>query len=284
MSWHMPWKKQRPEALAAVAQRPDVSLLSDKGCKRPTNEDSGRVVDANNGANSSRGLLVVVADGMGGHEAGEIASQLATDTVATVYPIAGGTPGQALAEAFRQAHETIFHRASHNHALKGMGSTCTAVAIVGNQAWAAHVGDSRLYLLRGQDIYQLSEDHSAIMEMVRQGLISEEEAAHHEDRNVLLRAMGTQPILDLVSWPEPMDVKPQDIFLLCSDGLYNLVSDSEINAVVRNASPEGACRKLVEMANDRGGHDNITVAIIAMPSGTQSPQHLKDTREAGVHP
>ena len=283
MSWLTPWKKRETPARTPVSvPQLDVSLLSDKGCKRPTNEDSGRVIRAKNGAASSRGLLVVVADGMGGHEAGEVASQLATETIAKVYPTAEGTPGQALEEAFRQAHQSIFRKATANHALKGMGSTCTALAIVGTQAWAAHVVDSRLYLLRGQEIYQLSEDHSAIMEMVRQGLISEEEAAHHEDRNVLIRAMGTQPILDMVTWPEPMDVKPDDAFLLCSDGLYNLVSDSEMTAVVRNARAEEACRKLVQMAKDRGGYDNITVAVVAIPSQSESPDRLKETRQIKV--
>jgi len=202
MAW---FSRSRKASLAhgGVPQNPEVSLLTDKGCKRPINEDSGTIIYANNGAETTRGLLVVVADGMGGHEAGEVASQLATETIANVYPAAEGTPGQALEEAFRQAHQSIFRHAQENQKLKGMGSTCTALAIVGKEAWAAHVGDSRLYLLRGQEIYQLSKDHSAIMEMVRQGLLTEEQAEHHEDRNVLLHAMGSQTMLDMVSWPEP---------------------------------------------------------------------------------
>jgi protein phosphatase len=279
MTWFSRWRKTKP---LPVAQKPEVSILSDKGCQRPTNEDSGAVVDVGGHAGPGRGLLIVVADGMGGHEAGEVAAQMATDTVAAIYPVANGTPGDALEEAFRQAHQNIFKRGTENQKFRGMGSTCTALAIVGQEAWAAHVGDSRLYLLRGDSIYQLSEDHSAVMEMMRQGLLTAEEAEHHEHGNLLLRAMGTQPILDMVSWPEPMDVKPEDAFLLCSDGLYHLVSDSEMIAVVRNAPTADACRKLVQMAKERGGHDNITVAIVTIPSLSTKPSQLKATRQLEV--
>jgi serine/threonine protein phosphatase PrpC len=279
LSWLSKWRKKEVALLAKKTplQEPEVALLSDAGCHRPSNQDSGKIVHATNGTAKTSGLLVVVADGMGGHMAGEVASQTAVNTVAVVYQRAQGTPGEALDEAFREAHKSIRKLAAENQAMMGMGTTCTALAIVGNEAWAAHVGDSRLYLVRGDDIYQLTEDHTAIMELVRQGLLTFEEGEHHEERNLLVRAMGTKPELSIMRWPEPMDVRPKDAFLVCSDGLHNLVNDSEMMAVVKAAPPKEACRKLIQMAKQRGGYDNITVAVVAIPPISGQPEALKET-------
>ena len=169
--------------------------------------------------------------------------------------------------------------ASANAAMAGMGTTCTGLAIVGWKAWAAHVGDSRLYLIRGHGIYQLSEDHTQCMELVRKGLISLQEARRHEDRNVLMHAMGTRQELVFMNWPAPMTVKTGDSFVLCSDGLHDLVSSAEIREVVLSASPQPACERLVKAARDRGGYDNITVAIAAIPVANGNESGLKATRE-----
>ncbi len=284
MSWLSKWRKK--DVTGAVAVSPlaerDVALLSDVGCHRPINQDSGEIVEAANGGAEAGGLLVIVADGMGGHKAGEVASQTAVKTIVEVYRRTKGTPGEALDEAFHVAHKIILKLATEHQDMAGMGTTCTALAIVGNEAWAAHVGDSRLYLVRGNDIYQLSEDHTVIRDLVRQGLLSPEEAEHHEDRNVLLCAMGTKPELIMMRWPEPMDVRPGDVFLLCSDGLHDLVKDAEMMAVVKGSSSKDACRKLIQMAKDRGGYDNITVAIVAIYSTKGQPEVLKDTRQVEV--
>jgi protein phosphatase len=284
LSW---LSKLRKKETAAPANPPalqgrEVALLSDVGCHRQINQDSGQIVYAANGASESGGLLVIVADGMGGHKAGEVASQTAVLTVSDVYQHTKGTPGEALDEAFKEAHKIIFKLANGNKDMAGMGTTCTALAIVGNEAWAAHVGDSRLYLVRGSGIYQLSEDHTVIADMVRQGMLTPEDAEKHEDRNVLLRAMGTKPDFSMMRWPEPMDVRPGDAFLLCSDGLHDLVKDSEMMAVVKDASSKDACRKLVQMAKERGGYDNITVAVVAIYSNNGHPLELKDTRQVEV--
>jgi PPM family protein phosphatase len=260
----------------------DAALLSDQGCHRTNNQDSGKITHPSNGASSNSALLVVVADGMGGHKAGEVASQTAVKVITEVYERAKGSPGEALEDAFQTANRTILQLASKNQDMAGMGTTCTALAIVGNEAWAAHVGDSRLYLVRGEGIYQLSEDHTAIQEMVRQGLLSAEAAETHEDRNVLLRAMGTKPDLTIMRWPEPMDVRQGDAFLLCSDGLHDLVNESEMLAVVKGASSEEACRKLIVMAKERGGYDNITVAVVAFNSKPAAPDFMKETRRIEV--
>lgn len=286
MSWFS--KSRKKEGAAPAVQAPlenlEAVLLSDTGCQRTNNQDSGKIVHPTNGSSSSGGLLVIVADGMGGHQAGEVASQTAVSTVADVFQRVKGTPGEALEEAFLEANRNILQLATKNEAMTGMGTTCTALAIIGNEAWAAHVGDSRLYLVRGAEIYQLSEDHTVIQEMVRKGLLTAEAAEHHEDRNVLLRAMGTKPELSIMRWPEPMDVRKGDAFLLCSDGLHDLVNDSEMMAVVKDARPADACRKLILMARERGGYDNITVAVVAVNSADGQSSSMMETRQVEVTP
>lgn len=284
MSWFSKWR-QKTEAAPAIhlpLEPFEAALLTDTGCHRTNNQDSGKVVHPTNGSAASGGLLAIVADGMGGHQAGEVASQTAVTTVVDVFQRAKGTPGEALEAAFLEANRNILQLATNNLDMTGMGTTCTALAIVGNEAWAAHVGDSRLYMVRGHAIYQLSEDHTLIQDLVRQGLLTSEAAEHHEDRNVLLRAMGTKPELSIMRWPEPMDVRKGDSFLLCSDGLHDLVNDSEMMAVVKNASPADACRKLVLMAKERGGYDNITVAVVAIHSADGQPPSLRETRQVEV--
>lgn len=282
MSWFSKWRRSLAPATAADAPEPVASLLSDPGCHRSENEDSARIVRAGTARHGDRGLLVVVADGMGGHEAGEVASQAAVEVIEKEYREARGTPGEALEKAFHTAHDQIFRMAAANRAMSGMGTTCTALAIVGGRAWAAHVGDSRLYLVRGGNIYQLSEDHTQCMEMVRKGLLSEAQARQHDDRNVLVRAMGTRHELAAMTFPEPMAVKPGDAFVLCSDGLHDLVNNSEIREVVHSSDPPDACRKLVKMARERGGYDNITIAVAAIPPLGGSVGGVQPTRDYEV--
>ncbi len=272
------WREDEPPA-SGFAYEPRASLVSDTGCIRTQNEDSARIVCVGSGAHGDRGLLVVVADGMGGHEAGEVASQAAVEVIEQAYREASGTPGEALAAAFQKAHEQILRLSSRNAAMSGMGTTCTALAIVGGRAWAAHVGDSRLYLVRDGAIYQVSEDQTQCMEMVRHGLMSLEEAEHHEDRNVLAHAMGTRPELAVLTWPKPMPVRAGDRFVLCSDGLHDLVSSEEILQVVHDADTAESCDKLVRMARQRGGYDNITVAVAVIPDGAPTPAAANATRE-----
>ncbi|MBI4874133.1 MAG: serine/threonine-protein phosphatase [Acidobacteria bacterium] len=279
------WSKTKTQDAPAEGALPAASLLSDAGCHRELNEDSGSIVRAGNGRHGDRGLLAVVADGMGGHEAGEVASRTAVETISRAYPLEKGTPGEALAASFHKAHREIRRMAQADPKMKGMGTTCTSLAITGDRAWAAHVGDSRLYLVRDGGVYQLSEDHTQCMAMVRQGLLSIEEARKHEDRNLLQHAMGTRKELVLMSWPEPMAVKPGDAFVLCSDGLHDLVADTEIRDAVRGSIPEEACRKLVRMARERGGYDDITVAVVFIPGGRvpAGAGTLQETRQYEVH-
>lgn len=261
----------------------DASVQTDVGCVREINEDSGRMVRPSDPALlAAKGTLVVVADGMGGHSAGEVASQMAADVVSRVYYETRAEPGAALRRAVEEANRQINEAAAIDSAKHGMGTTCTALALCGGRAYAAHVGDSRLYMLRDQQLYQLSEDHSAVNEMVKLGLITREQARTHEDKNVILRALGTTPEVE-VSVLEPFAVREGDRYLLCSDGLHDLVVEHEIASVLTETEDiHAAGERLIEMAKERGGHDNITVGIIAiMPEGTAAAEagNLRATRE-----
>ena len=169
-----------------------------------------------------------------------------------------------MVDAVREANSAIHSAAKQNGGLKGMGTTCTALALQNHSAVHAQVGDSRLYLIRDGGAYQLSEDHSMVMQMVKDGVISLEEARSHPDRNVIVRALGRQGKVDIESWEKPFPVKPGDRFVLCSDGLYDVVEDEEIAETVASASSTKACDQLVTMANDRGGPDNISVCVLVV--------------------
>ena len=129
-------------------------------------------------------------------------------------------------------------------------------------AYCAHVGDSRLYLVRGNAIYLMTEDHSVVMQMRRQGLISEEQVRNHADKHVLLRALGTRPRVEVSTWNQPFPIKPDDRFILCTDGLSDLVYEEEMQAVACTEEPATACEQLIALAKTRGGHDNITVGVL----------------------
>jgi protein phosphatase len=264
--------------------RVEIGTLSDVGCVREVNEDSIRVIrptDPNELA--TRGILVVVADGMGGHNAGEIASRLAVEVVVQRFADETKEPGKALARAIEQANRVIIDAASRDARYTGMGTTCTALLLRGGLAYCAHVGDSRLYLVRGNDIFLMTEDHSAVMDLVRQGTITADEARHHPDKNVIVRALGGRADVEVAAWEKPLSVRPGDTFLMCSDGLYDLVEDNELYDALRGALPQLACERLVELARQRGGPDNITVGIITMTdTAAPSGNALKATRASEV--
>ncbi len=286
----MLWTRKDKQKSGEIAAKPDASeigepvacMLSDPGCCRQSNEDNARIVHVHGGSKAEHSLLAIVADGMGGYRAGEVASRIAVETVEREYSILQGNPGEALEKAFHKAHLAIRKQAKQNPALAGMGTTCTAIVIEGLQLWAVHVGDSRLYLVREGEIYQLSEDHTQCMEMVRKGLLTLDEARHHTDRNVLTHAMGTREDLTLMAWPESMMVKPRDVFLLCSDGLHDLVSDAEMKRMVWDMEPATACRNLIQKARDRGGYDNITLVVVVISATNGGQTVLKDTAQYEV--
>ncbi len=247
----------------------EVAAKTDVGCVRQNNED-------NFGYDTRHGIFVV-CDGMGGMAAGEVASKLAVDTVLTYfrqatngnYPIAETAPAgvseraRALASAIRRANEAVHTAAEAHPAQAGMGSTIVAALVKGEFVSIAHVGDSRIYLIREGAIQQLTDDHSLVMEQVRRGLITLAEARASDMQNIIIRALGSDKAVE----PDLDDqmAKPGDVLLLCSDGLTRHLPDESLLELITNApSLDEACEALVHAAKDAGGDDNITCLLIRM--------------------
>lgn len=229
--------------------------------------DRGRVRPANEDAFAIAPPIYVVADGMGGHRGGEVAARLAVTTITLRESELAAADGDALAAALREANRIILDAAGEDDALRGMATTCTAALVRGRVARIAHVGDSRGYLFRDGRLAQLTEDHSVVAQLVREGYLSPEEAAHHPRRNVILRALGHLPDLEVDSVEVVLDAG--DRILLCSDGLTNELDDGAIEAVLAvDADPQAAADRLVGLANSAGGADNVTVVVIDVRSLT----------------
>lgn len=246
--------------------RPGIELanLTDTGCEREVNEDYYCYAEPDDdGLFHRKGRLVIVADGMGGHVGGQVASTIAVETVRDTYlNDPSDNPGDALFNGFQEAQTAILEYSREHPELAGMGTTCTAGVIHEGALWYGHVGDSRLYLIRDAEIKQLTEDHSYVARLVREGAISREEAAVHPERNVLTSALGMDTAV-AIDFPEnPLRLDPGDILLFCSDGLHGLVSNQEMLQVAIGNEPRAACQELIRLAKDRGGFDNITVQIL----------------------
>lgn len=209
--------------------------------------------------------LFVVADGMGGHEGGEEASRLAVETLRRSL---AAEPGRAidarLRRGFAEANAAIYTRGHANGTSNGrtMGTTCTALVLTGGRAHLAHVGDSRAYRIHHGRIARLTHDHTVAEDLAREGVLTPEEARRHPRRHTLSRALGTQREVE-VDVAEAWALAPGETYLLCSDGLAP-VADDEIRAVVEALPPQQACERLVTMANDRGGPDNVSVLVAAI--------------------
>jgi protein phosphatase len=260
-----------------------ASIQTDAGCIRKANEDSGRYVRPNDDETQSRkGTLTIVADGMGGHSSGEVASQMAVELISrNYYSDQERDATKALRKAVESANTEIFITSMVNRKFFGMGTTIIALVLLNDRAFAAHVGDSRLYRLRERKLELLTVDHSQVMEMVKQGIITLEEARNHDDKNVILRAVGTQPVVE-VEMSDVFAVKPNDQFLLCSDGLCDMLEDEEIRRIWLDAKDvAAACEQMIEEAKRRGGNDNITVGIVRVTPESESSakKPVRITRE-----
>ncbi len=217
------------------------------------------------GALGPRGLLMGVCDGMGGAAAGEVASQIAVDTVfgnlTAVTPPVGADPmGRQLVEAIELAGNRIFGEAKSDRSRKGMGTTATIATVLDGKILLGQVGDSRAYMLRGDRLVQLTRDQSLVNQLIEAGQLTEEEAENFEHANIILQALGTQDSVqvDLTF----ADLRRGDKIVMCSDGLSGMVRNDDIRTILRTTtSPEAACDKLIEMANQAGGHDNVTVVV-----------------------
>ena len=235
--------------------RPRIGAKSDVGRVRDGNEDSYLVQEP----------LFVVADGMGGHVAGDVASRLAVKTIGESLPDGSAQPEQ-LAAAVKAANSEIWKKAHSDPELQGMGTTCTLLFVAEDEAHVAHVGDSRAYLLRDGELQQITEDHTLVGRMVREGRLRPEEAEHHPQRSIITRALGVDDSVevDLSSF----SVRRGDRVLLCSDGLTSMVDGTTIRDVLaRHDDPQATVEQLIDLANKAGGDDNITAVVLSFDGG-----------------
>ena len=246
--------------------RPGIQLanLTDTGCHRAENEDYYCYFEPESEEQFERkGRIAVIADGMGGHEGWQIASAIAVEKVRDAYlSHPSDDPREALVEAFGAAQSAIQDFAREHPELAGMGTTCTCAVLKDHQLYYGHVGDSRLYLIRDAAVALLTEDHSLVRRMVREGSITPEQAAVHPDRNILTAALGMQAAVPADFSETPLSLQSGDVLLLCTDGLHGLVSDPELGDVATNLPAGEACEELVRRAKNRGGFDNITIQIL----------------------
>jgi PPM family protein phosphatase len=273
-----------PVTQPAQPLRFDAAVLTDVGVVRDHNEDTVLFVPPQeNGAGGNRATLALVADGMGGHAAGEVASGIAADTIRRVFYEAEGPPPNALRSAFAAANNDILNWTKTHPECAGMGTTCTTLALSEGEAWLAHIGDSRAYLLREGSLAQLSNDQTLVAQLVREGKLTEEEARHSPVSNVILQALGMGADIEPVIWDKPLTLAPGDILILCTDGLTGLVSDAEIAEIAGRLAPHEAGTALIAAANEAGGHDNISVGIIHAAAQTeQTSDPGKTTRRMAL--
>ncbi len=243
--------------LSARGDNYDAAVVTDVGTVRVNNEDACVLWGDGKGE-----VLVAVADGIGGYEGGEIASRLAVEITLESYrdaPASWG-PARRLLRAVQRANIEIRNRALVVPELSRMGTTLTAAVISNGTLFAAHVGDCRLYIVRQSKLTQLSRDHTVVADWIRAGIVRREFAANHPQRSVLSRAIGQELIvaIDRITMP----LKSDDVVLICSDGLYSVISEEELKEISARSPVEAACETLIDEANRRGTADNLTVAIV----------------------
>lgn len=273
-----PAKDSKP---VADAKDLKVVVRTDLGNIRTNNEDTGlffRIADDN--ITHDKGCLLMVADGMGGHQAGEVASKMAADTISKEYfdTHTNGNIEKNLGKVFTLANKNILSAAAADNALKGMGTTCTALIVADKDVYYAHVGDSRAYVLKNNAIERITTDHTMVQELVKSGEITAEQAAEHPQRNILTNAMGTKPQMRVDTGKCNFTFEDNDKLLLCSDGLYDYLDDTEIADIVNKLSVQDAAEQLIKEAKRRGGHDNITV-VLASKINVTEPAPTKQTKD-----
>lgn len=265
----------------ADVTRVEYGNRSDVGKVRQVNEDYFGTYKG------EFGELFIVCDGMGGYKGGRVASTTAVEAIKGYFEQVkpGGDLRIELFNSLKAADKAISVKAKEDIELSKMGSTAVVVLIRGSRLFFAHIGDSRIYRVRDGEIERLTRDHSLVQEMVDNDIISEKEAEQHPQRNVILRSLGpngnSEPQVD----PRDEVLFKDDFLILCSDGLTGHVEDGEIRDIVLKHSPPEACEKLVALANERGGKDNITVQVVKIVEGKRRAASLKDkamVKQAGI--
>jgi protein phosphatase len=239
----------------------DIGNHSDVGKVREVNEDYF------GSFHGSYGDLLIVCDGMGGHKGGEIASRLSVETIKSHFELLSDeyNPRKELLAALQKANTTLLESAKVDSSLADMGSTAVITLFINRRIFTANLGDSRIYLIRGNEINQLTKDHSLVQQMIDSHLITEEDAKTHPKKNVITKSLGIQNEAE-PDLGEPITVSENDIFILCTDGLTSYVNDGEIMSTAVEYPSQEASNKLVELANEHGGGDNITVLIARVSS------------------
>jgi serine/threonine protein phosphatase PrpC len=253
-----------PDEPLRIVPRVKFVARSEIGHARENNEDKFDFYEPDEEPLlAARGSVYLVCDGMGGHNAGQIASELAAKQFLHAYYHLGGTAQEAARHAILQAHHYIAEMASKIPSRYGMGTTLTALILKQDEGILAHVGDSRCYRLREGAFEQLSRDHTLVAHLAAQGILTPEQAKYHPQRNVIRQAVGVaDPSEPLEPDIETFALQAGDLYLLCSDGLTDMVDDAEIEAIVREEPPTRAAWRLVDRALANGGRDNITVVLV----------------------
>jgi len=241
----------------------DIKGDSNPGIKRTENQDRFIIGSSQQTSIKGKGCLIAVADGMGGHKGGALAAEMAVNTLITDYYQNPSEPiTDSLKKAFFSANQKIYEMASKNKEYEGMGTTLTAVVLMGSYFYYAHVGDSRGYIVSTMKIKQFTRDHSIVGDLIAEGIITEKEAEKHPDRNIITRAIGTDPTVEIDISTGAIQLKNRQCILLCSDGLIKVVQKREIKKIIhKTKDAEKICKTLIKKANGRGGPDNITVVI-----------------------
>ena len=260
-------------------------MRTDTGLVRSENQDFGTYTtpDEERGSHTG-GRLMIVADGMGGHRGGATASRLAAETVKAQYL---GSESEdiptALRDSLSRANARIYSEAQSNPELRGMGTTTSVLAVRNDQGWLAHVGDSRIYMIRNEQIEQLTDDHSLVATMVREGLLTSQEAESHPRRNVLQRSMGVAEDVE-IDVRGPIELKEGDTFILCSDGLHGVVKEEELLRVAKMPI-DSAADEFLRLALSRGAPDNVTVIVARVEiGGPTGEDKLDETIKLDVDP
>lgn len=239
----------------------DFAGLCEQGPVRPNNEDFiTHCCPAEENGVPGRGALFVVADGVGGSRAGEVASKEAAERLLQYYYVSSRKARRALQDAFTQSNLHVYDLSLTHAEYRRMQTTLTGLLLVGHTAHLGHVGDSRIYRVRGGAIEQLTNDHSEVGELVRMSIITAEDARHHPRRNVITRTIGGELLLKPDFRVEPLETG--DIFVLCTDGLWEPVEEDVIAEIASSYPAEEACRRLIDLAIDRGATDNISIQTI----------------------
>jgi serine/threonine protein phosphatase PrpC len=241
----------------------NFAAKSDKGMVRELNEDSYKIITDCPGVS----FIFIIADGMGGHKSGDVASKTAVDFVSNYilqFPEVLSEKEnitEGIRDIVKKANTDVYIESNKHESNTGMGTTFIIAVVSGNQLYIGHVGDSRVYAIREGRIKRLTTDHSYVEELIQTGSLTREEAENHPDKNIITRALGCSEDIEVDVYTHEM--LPDDYIIMCTDGLTNKLSEVEIKETVEgSAGPEQACEQLIEKANEKGGEDNITVIII----------------------